>query len=192
MKLRHLPQSGTDSDHDARGDDARERRARAELRGRFLIAEPVVQETERLLRSYRGVDGDHEGMVFLCGRELGETMLLTTAIAPACEHSFGRVMADHSAVGYVTRSARQLGLGVLAQIHSHPCGQTQHSEGDDYMVLMPFERMLSIVVPHYGATGLRPFASLGVHQFQDDRWRLVSENSIRRGMTLLPAGLDLR
>lgn len=166
--------------------------SRVELRGHFLVTEPALSETERLLRSFRDVDGDHEGLAFLCGREIGDLALLCTAIAPACEHGPGRVLAGREAIHDAVQAARRLRLGVLAQVHSHPGAWTRHSQGDDHMVLMPYEGMLSIVAPHYGASGLRPLSTLGVHQFQDGRWRLATEDSIGRAFTLTPAGIDLR
>jgi len=165
---------------------------RVDLRGRFLLAEPALAETERLLPTYRGADGDHEGLVFLCGREIGSTTLLCMAVAPEAAHGRGHVMADQQAVGGVVAAARTLGLGVLAQVHSHPGAVTHHSRGDDHMVLMPFEGMLSIVAPHYGHFGIRPLHGIGVHQFQDGRWRLATENSIADNVTIIPGSLDLR
>ena len=50
----------------------------------------------------------------------------------------------------VARRARSMHLGILAQVHSHPGADTRHSDGDDELVVMPFENMLSLVAPHYG------------------------------------------
>lgn len=205
-RLRHRPARSADHDESGlaaagAGETGVDRRAdageapapsRVELRGRFLVTEPALAETERLLRSFRDVDGDHEGLVFLCGREIGDTAVLCTAVAPACEHGPGRVLAARDAVHDLVETARRLRLGVLVQVHSHPGAWTRHSQGDDHMVLMPYEGMLSIVIPHYGASGLRPLSTLGVHQFQDGRWRLATEDSIGRAFTLIPAGIDLR
>jgi proteasome lid subunit RPN8/RPN11 len=165
---------------------------RVDLRNRFLLTEAALAETERLLTTYRGADGDHEGLVFLCGREIASTTLLCMAVAPEAAHGRGRVVADQQAVGGVVIAARALGLGVLAQVHSHPGRVTYHSRGDDHMVLMPFEGMLSVVVPHYGHFGMRPLHGLGVHQFQDGRWRLTTESSIADNVTIIPGSVDLR
>lgn len=167
--------------------------APVEVRGRFLLMASAVTAVERLLPTYRGVDGDHEGMVFLAGRELaGDLTLLTTAIAPDCEHSRGRVWANRSAVGSVASGARKHALAVLAQVHSHPGASTRHSLGDDQMILMPFESMLSIIVPHYGRFGMRPVSTLGVHQFQDGEWRLCDSGSVAGAVTVVPDYIDLR
>lgn len=162
------------------------------LAGRFQVTEAALSATERLLPTYRGPDGDHEGIVFLCGRELGATTLLTSAIAPECDHGPGHVMCSLTEVQRVTRCAHEIGLGVLAQVHSHPSAFSEHSVGDDTMVLMPFEGMLSIVVPHYGHHGMRPLDSLGVHQHRAGRWVRVEPRTIQAGITILPGSLDLR
>jgi proteasome lid subunit RPN8/RPN11 len=166
---------------------------RVAIRGRFLIAAAAIQEAERLLTTFRGPDGDHEGLVFLAGRELeGQTTLLCTAIAPDCDHTWGSVMASEAAVGDVARAARGIGLALLAQVHSHPGASAVHSRGDDSMVLMPFEGMLSIVVPRYAHHGMTPLHSLGVHQFHGGEWRLAAERSIRETLLVVPASVDLR
>lgn len=165
---------------------------RGELRGEFAIAQGAVFAAERLLPSFRGPDGDHEGMVFLLGRELGTLTLLTTALAPDANHGPGHVICDPSAVAAAQRAGREAGLALLAQMHSHPKGWIEHSEGDDELVLMPFEGMLSIVAPWYGRVGLQPIHGLGVHQFQDGRWVLAEPASVRERLRVLPTEIDLR
>jgi len=164
----------------------------AELRGEFAITEGAVSAAERLLPGFRGPEGDHEGIVFLLGRELGSLTLLTTALAPDADHGPGHVICQPDAVAAAQRAGRKLGLALLAQLHSHPDDRIEHSEGDDDLVLMPFEGMLSIVAPWYGRVGLRPLAGLGVHQFQDGRWVLADPAGVAERLRLLPAEIDLR
>jgi hypothetical protein len=57
---------------------------------------------------------------------------------------------------------------------------------------MPFEGMVSLVVPWYGRVGLRPLSGLGVHQYQDGRWVLIESNSVRKRLTVVPTWIDLR
>lgn len=164
----------------------------APLRGRYLISEAAVEATERLLPTYRGMDGDHEGIVYLCGREFGDITVLTTAIAPSCDHGRGYVMCSEGDVDRVTTAAHARHLGVLAQVHTHPGGLIEHSQGDDTMVLMPFDGMLSIVVPHYGRHGMRPLHHMGVHQHRGGGWVSVEPDSVCGGITIVAAGIDLR
>lgn len=160
------------------------------LRGRFAIAEGALVAAERLLPTFRGPDGDHEGLLFLLGLEFGDRTLFTSVLAPECEHGPGFVRASPGQSAAAARAARSLGLGVLGQIHSHPREWSEHSEGDDELVLMPFETMISLVVPHYARYGLRPISNLGVHQYQDGRWTLITEGA--EGIRIVADTLDLR
>lgn len=162
------------------------------LRGVHVITESAINEAERLLPTYRGPDGSHEGILFLAGREVGEFRLYTTVIAPKAQHGPERVHCDEHAVLEVAQEAHRHRLGVLAQLHSHPGAWTEHSVGDDRMILMPFEEMLSLVAPHYGLHALRPLHTLGVHQFQDGRWVACEPRSIRERLTVVPSSVDLR
>jgi hypothetical protein len=162
------------------------------LRGNFLVAEAAWQAAERLLPTYRGPDGDHEGIVFLFGRRLDSVTLITTSVAPDAEHGSRGVLCREEHVLAAVRAARESGVALVAQLHSHPGAWTEHSEGDDSLVLMPYEGMLSFVAPRYGHFGLRPVHSLGVHQFQDGRWVLAAPQSVKEALSLVPSELDLR
>jgi proteasome lid subunit RPN8/RPN11 len=164
----------------------------APLRGRFCISEPALLEAERLLPTYRGPDGDHEGVLFLLGRELEQVVLFTAVLAPEADHGPQRVICSPDQVAAASRAARAAGLGLLGQVHSHPGEVTWHTRGDNELALMPYEGMLSIVVPHHARFGLRPLDSLGVHQFQDGRWILAKAESVRSQISIVPASLDLR
>jgi proteasome lid subunit RPN8/RPN11 len=166
---------------------------RGDLKGRFLISQDLFAVTGLALRTFAfaGIeDGGHEGIAFWAGREIGDTTLLLTAVIPNAEHSAQRVMVNREGVGIAARAARDAGLGILCQVHSHPGDDARHSEGDDQLILLPFEGMLSIVVPHFGRT-FRSLADACVHQFQARRWVLCSPESVRERTVLIPISVDL-
>jgi hypothetical protein len=168
---------------------------RGPLRGRFYVLETVINALERLLPTYRGPDGSHEGIAFLFGSVLsGDSTIFLTAVAPNADHRRGYVQCSEQQVAEATGAVRRLGagLGLLAQVHTHPGEYSMHSVGDDTMVFMPFEGMLSIVVPYYAHFGLRPIDSLGVHQFQDGHWVLVERDSVHHNFLVVPNSLDIR
>jgi proteasome lid subunit RPN8/RPN11 len=101
------------------------------------------------------------------------------------------VMVGEEAVGNASRKARSLGLGLLCQVHSHPGRDTRHSDGDDKLILMPFEGMLSLVAPDFGVS-LRSLEDFSVHQFQNHRWTLCGPESVRSGLIVVPTMEDLR
>ncbi len=153
---------------------------RAELRGRFEIAPNLIDETRRALRTfYRAgrYEGGHEGICYWAGREESDRTCLEIVLVPTALHERFGVFVSAAAFGEVARRARRMGLGVLVQVHSHPGADVRHSDGDDDLVVMPFENMLSLVVPHYGRT-LKSMADFGVHQFQDHRWVLCDPESV--------------
>ena len=170
----------------------RPRLAEAKLRGRFIIAESVLNEAARLLPTYRGMDGDHEGIVLMLGREFDSLTLILSVVAPDADHGPGHVMVDGTSVAAVTEVAHKHNLAVLGQIHTHPSGWTEHSNGDDHLVLLKFDGILSIVAPHYGHFGLRPITSLGIHQLQEGVWHRVTDASAMAGITIAPMATDLR
>lgn len=161
------------------------------LRGAYAITEGALLEADRLLPTFRGPDGDHEGLLFLLGFEQPARTVFVSVAAPVCDHGRGHVKAQPEAIAAVSRYGRSCGLGLLGQIHTHPEGWTEHSEGDDKLVFMPFEGMISIVVPHFGRFGLRPLDSLGVHQYQNGRWTLITEG-LRDRLQIIPSAVDLR
>lgn len=167
---------------------------KGKVRGLFLLAEPVLAVTCEALISFAlaGIeDGGHEGIVYWTGREIGDCTVFIQAIVPVAEHSAGRVMVSREEVGRIQRAARANKLGVLCQVHSHPGGDARHSDGDDHLVLLPFEGMLSIVAPKF-AVEVQSLADLCVHQYQDGRWVLCSPESVAQQFIVAPPVLDLR
>lgn len=166
----------------------------ADLRGSYTVTGRVIAITVRGLADVarRGRrDGGHEGLVFWAGLERADGADFTAAIVPETQHSYGRVIASREAVGAAAREARSLNLGLLAQVHSHPGTDTRHSDGDDQLVLMPFEGMLSLVAPNFGV-GVRSLHDFSVHQYQGRRWVLCRPESVRTNLSVVHLAMDPR
>lgn len=139
-------------------------------RGRLIVSEAVIAPTRAGLQASSTAGRPDEGLVLWLGRNIGDTSIVLACAAPRSSHNAGRVHVDESAVGSAARAARAHGLGVVAQVHSHPGHDTRHSDGDDDLVLMPYESMYSLVVADYGFGSVRPADGAGLHQYQDGRW----------------------
>jgi hypothetical protein len=148
---------------------------RAAGRGRLVVAEVVADQTLDALRRFRGDDGRHEGIVLWSGRRSDEDTIVCSAIVPEAGHTWGSVRIGRAAVGKAARAARRLGMVIASQVHSHPGTDTRHSDGDDDMILLPFEGMFSLVIASYGDGSIRPREGAGLHQFQDGRWVAVDD-----------------
>ncbi len=165
-----------------------------ELQGSFIVVSPLLPRTRQVLveTAVAGqAEGGHEGLVLWAGRELGVVTVMTTVIAPVTRSGPQGVFVSKEGVGEAGREARALKLGILAQVHSHPGPDGRHSDGDDDLVLMPFEGMLSIVVPEYGKK-FTSFADCAVHQFQKGRWVWCAAASVDRQTSVVPDLVDLR
>lgn len=92
---------------------------------------------------------------------------------------------DARAMQAVAARARPRGWTLLANVHSHPGVNVEHSAYDDQM--MPSQRALSIVLPSYGR-GLAAWPSgVGVHEFIDNYWHLLPEADARTRVQWLDA-----
>jgi proteasome lid subunit RPN8/RPN11 len=146
-------------------------------RGRLIVPSDVAAITNRLLQECRGPDGPHEGLVYWAGRRCGEDTIVLAAVAPESDHGPQHVFVDAGEVGRMARRTRSVGLVITAQVHSHPGGDTRHSDGDDKLILMPSEGMFSLVIAHYGFGSIQPSEGAGLHQYQDGRWVQVQAGS---------------
>jgi len=136
-------------------------------------------------------DGGHEGLVYWSGREMGDTVVFLSVVVPESDHGPQHVMVSGPEVSRSSRAARSYGLGILAQVHSHPGWDARHSDGDDHLILMPYEGMLSVVAPHFGRR-IDTISDMAIHQYQGGRWVLCSPGSVDRGVTTVSTTVDLR
>lgn len=167
---------------------------KGELHGRYLVTEQVLQVTRKELRRFAlaGIqDGGHEGLVLWGGYLMEGMTAVITVIRPRVEHSRGRVHVDEGAFAAAVQEIRGAGLVLVGQVHSHPGSDTRHSDGDDELIALPTEGLLSIVAPAYG-TEFQTLGDASVHQFQDGRWVMCSPKSVDDQMTVAPAWIDAR
>ncbi|MFN8630061.1 MAG: hypothetical protein U0838_06955 [Chloroflexota bacterium] len=109
------------------------------------------------------------------GWQLEGSTLIEFAVVPRSDHGWGHVRVGERDVLAAARAARGYGAGILAQVHSHPGRDTRHSDGDDELVLMPFEGMWSVVVAEYGLGMGGGRLDVGIHQRQGRRWTAVTD-----------------
>lgn len=154
--------------------------------GHLLVADAVIPPTLEALRTSRGHDGPHEGLVLWLGRTVGNNTLVLAAATPEVTSGPQHVHVSEASLGAVARIARQCHLGIVAQVHSHPGTDTRHSDGDDQLVLMPFDGMFSLVIGRYGRGDIHPANGAGLHQHQAGRWVQITEPD---AMHIVPATL---
>lgn len=95
----------------------------------------------------------------------------------------------------VSEMARRVPSGwkPLAQVHSHPGINVDHSTFDDEMAIS--KRALSFVFPFYGHWSGKYPDGIGLHEFQNGFWYRLSPNETRLRSTLVDGDVrieDLR
>lgn len=146
--------------------------------GRLIVAEGVLAPTLAALQASSGNHRCHEGLVFWLGRNIGADTLVCSITVPPTDNRPGGVFVNEQTVAATSRAASRVGLGLVAQVHSHPGNDTRHSVGDDKLVLMPYEGMFSLVVADYGHGSLLPAQGCGLHQYQNGRWTYVTGDAL--------------
>jgi proteasome lid subunit RPN8/RPN11 len=151
--------------------------------GKLLVAEQVLAPSRAALQASSYEHEPHEGLVFWTGRTIGaDTLVLSVVVVPT-DHHHGGVFVNEHTVAAAGRAARGVGLGLVAQVHSHPDADTRHSVGDNRLITMPFHGMFSLVVANYGRGSLLPTQGAGLHQYQHGRWIQLTTDA----MVIIPA-----
>jgi hypothetical protein len=151
--------------------------------GKLLVAEQVLAPSRAALQASSHEHQPHEGLVFWIGRIIGSDTLVLSVVAVPTDHHRGGVFVNEHTVAATGRAARRAGLGLVAQVHSHPGADTQHSVGDNKLITMPFHGMFSVVVADYGRGSLLPAQGAGLHQYQHGRWVHLTTDA----MVIVPA-----
>ena len=159
--------------------------------GCLIVPESVALKTRLALQSFKGIDGRHEGLIYWLGRRINNDSVIVSSVIPYCEHSRQSVMVPEDTIGNIMKKIRSLGLGIIAQVHSHPGNDTRHSDGDDKLILMPFEGMFSVVIGNYGDGGITIQSGAGVHQFQNKRWVQIRQDCVN-AMKITPTIINLK
>ena len=134
----------------------------------FVSTTALAQTVEALRRT-----GRIEACCFWYGRDLPDgSGRVEAVIVPRQRGTWGNYDVPPAAIAQVSAATRPKGWVALAQVHSHPGDGIEHSRYDDQRALS--RGILSIVFPRYGHwTDPWPQA-VGVHEFQDDYWHLLT------------------
>lgn len=138
---------------------------------KLLIPRSALEQTLSILQSAKRI----ETCCFWYGRETEEgSALVAAVVVPKQRGTWGNYDVAPAAMLAVSHATRAEGLVNLAQVHSHPSANVEHSLYDDRRAAS--RGILSIVFPSYGNwRGPWP-RGVGVHEFQIDYWHLLSED----------------
>lgn len=115
--------------------------------------------------------GRKEACVFWFGEKNGEASVVKSVRAPEQRCMPGNY---HVEVEWMSNMVRNMPAGwrPLAQIHSHPGVNTEHSRYDDKMISS--RKILSLVFPTYGVPSAPWPRGVGIHEWQSDYWHMLA------------------
>lgn len=153
------------------------------------IPQEVIDQTKDMLLSYSIHGQMLEGIVYWAGTETEQGLFVTHALTPRAittPVSF-RVSALENA--RVISSLQEMGLQLIAQVHSHPNGaDVNHIITEPEMGFMPFEDFFSIVVKDYAVDGLLPLTEkIGAYIFQEGNFIRLSDKQIQAYLRIVPS-----
>jgi len=161
---------------------------RVASRPRVFVPESVLATTERLIASTR----EHEEVVYWAGLEGPHGIVAVSALAPDADTTYGSFDTTAASNAIIIQWAASRGLGIVAQLHCHPDHRVGHSRGDDLGALMPYENFLSIVVPHYGTSGIGDFQTSGLHRYEQGRFRRLTSSEVLSTIVVVPTAANFR
>jgi hypothetical protein len=126
--------------------------------------------------------GPLESCVFWYGARNGPDGTVTAVRAPAQRSSRFNYHVNEAALSHMAATISDE-LRPLAQIHSHPGHDVEHSRYDDAMAMS--RRALSLVFPHYGRMPSSWPQRIGVHEWQHGYWHLLVPDIAARRVELI-------
>lgn len=138
----------------------------------------AISETLALLKR----EGQRESCVFWFGpRDAGGDGSIAYVIAPKQLMNPLNYSVPTASMTEMSRRLRP-GWRPLAQIHSHPGSDVEHSNYDDEMASS--RNALSLVIPCYGWWSSSFPDQIGVHEWQNDYWHLLNSVQAHRRVKL--------
>lgn len=157
-------------------------RPSAPARPKVLITEPCIKALDACLAPEQ--QKGHEGIAYLLGRTDGTVTLAVTAFRPKAKTSPGSFFVEPRAMARCVRTAANLGLQIVAQVHTHP-GAAYHSDGDVEGARIRYAGYASIVLPDYGKH-LPHFDGAAIYiSSHTDKWLELSPEDV----TVIPGKL---
>ena len=157
---------------------------------KIYITETLLGRSAVLLASFADPQRC-EGIVYWFGFDDGSRSVVTTLIVPDAEANWGCVATSAEANAEAVMSVFGTPLVLIAQAHSHPGVDVNHSDVDDRQSFPRFEGAVSVVVPHFAKKGIE-LSCCGVHRFIDGKYRILNWQDVPNHLVVVPGERDFR
>ena len=135
--------------------------------------------TEQSLRDYPLTHEPDEMLVFWAGIREANKSIVKLVVLPNAKTTAGSVEVSHEANFRFVKTLSSRALIQIAQVHTHPTSWAGHSPGDSKYASFKVKGLLSIVVPSYCNSGMRPLEKCGIHRFDGKKFIRLQTKYIR-------------
>lgn len=146
---------------------------------RFLVAARVVVATDEALRE-AGAEGNERFVLWTGVREGGDFVARTTHVPAQTAYRMDGglcVRVGGEALDRLNRWQYEHGETLGVQVHTHP-NEAYHSDTDDAFPIVTTVGGVSLVVPNFGADGLRG-PGLATYRLVEDGWDELDDDEAR-------------
>lgn len=146
---------------------------------------------DALLEEFRWPRSAVERVAYLDGIALGDVKIATSVTLPNAQMHPRYFTVSGEAMSEAGRHFREFQMQRLAQVHTHPGTDVNHSRFDDENAYSQLDSAISIVMPDHARR--RPaLMDCGVHIREDGGWRRLPTKEIGEVIRLIPGCLDFR
>lgn len=142
--------------------------------GRILIInEDTLVKTHELFQKY--FRKKEEAVVYWYGKEsIKENQdHVMCAVSPKAKHSFGNYFVSSEEATKMGKEMIKKGFVCLAQFHTHPGKNTEHSDYDDEHAISTRNGFLSLIAPEYGKYQPQSIQQISVHEAWKGEWFIL-------------------
>jgi hypothetical protein len=154
----------------------------------LLVPRPALALMRQGLTRYR--DGKLEGCCFWYGPKVDSRRLpISHVVFPKQVNERKSFAITSEAIAEMSAATRPLGILNRAQLHTHPSSWVEHSWYDDDHAIS--RKAISIVLPYYGNTIEKWPQGIGVNEFRDGQWKLLTGDQASQQVQIVEATIEL-
>ena len=154
----------------------------------LLVPEVLWDE---LIRTFQATRRRVEQVAYLDGLETQDLSIVTTVAFPNGILRAYSYRVPPEAMSEAGKHLRKWGLVRLAQVHTHPGVDVDHSPEDDRRAYSQEAGAVSIVLPNYGRGDLS-LRNIGFHLREPGGWARLGELDILNRLSFVPSEFDFR
>lgn len=158
----------------------------------LLVSKETLFKTYELFQEY--LKKQEESVVYWYGIESIKENKdhVICMVIPKAEHSYGNYFVSSEEAAKMGKKMMGVGLVCLAQFHTHPGKNTEHSDYDDEHAISNRNGFLSLIAPEYGNYSPFCIQAVSVHESWNGDWFMLDNLAKTSRIHITDNAIDLR